>query len=737
MNTMRTTLTLFIVACTCLFGTAYNLNSTYSNPSIDEVVKGPCDCEKGWNFIVHQITPEGCRQKSIYCSEGVELEPGYSCGTCPKPCSTCEEDEEGMITICRVFNKNRASQFKAECGDLQDYFKDNGDFKNRNDHCGPCTCADVGDQDSDGDGICDKKDECPEDPNKSEVGECGCHETDSDDDGVCDELDECPEDPDKQLEDACGCFEVDSDRDGVCDQLDECPEDPNKSVDDACGCNEMDSDNDGVCDQLDECPDNPDKSSKGKCDCDDEDVDQDGICDSEDDFIGKDVCDISGNNWYEWIESIVINGYTNKSGSNSNGYGNYTNQKISVGKGDVLSIWINTGHADDVCEMSFAIFADWNHDGDFMDNGEVLLNERGSGERGIDYQLPEDIAEGSYIIRIVTDLGRIYGACGGCVDGETEDYLIEIVESSCSSVYEGFDYPVDQPILGKEGGKNWGSPWSVTSEGSAYADVLSGSISNTGFSSIGNKLGILNKPDSKITISRDLETPVFQKNGEVWLSFVYVRDGNTVFDPQINGKSIGAYVNKDGYLVIGGLKGVKLEQKTPYIFLIGARLNQGTDEVDISVILSSERSSIFSQTYNIDLASRLSSIAFEFKSDDSNTDYTAQYFDEINIGCTRDEVLNYDESDDDLDGASSTSYSVAVYPNPIEVGQQFVVSLKGSDVLINDYVIYDAAGQLMVSGTLLNGDNQMSLGRLQSGIYFIEINTTIGVIRERIVIQNG
>lgn len=49
--------------------------------------------------------------------------------------------------------------------------------------------------DSDGDGVCDEFDNCPNDPLKTEPGACGCGalDTDSDNDGVPDCIDECPD----------------------------------------------------------------------------------------------------------------------------------------------------------------------------------------------------------------------------------------------------------------------------------------------------------------------------------------------------------------------------------------------------------------------------------------------------------------------------------------------------------------------------------------------------------------
>jgi len=109
-------------------------------------------------------------------------------------------------------------------------------------------------KDSDGDGVPDKLDECPNTPKGVAVDEKGCP-LDSDGDGVPDYLDKCPDTPAGVKVDAKGC-PIDSDGDGVPDYLDECPDTPKGVKVDAKGC-PLDSDGDGVPDYLDKCPDTP------------------------------------------------------------------------------------------------------------------------------------------------------------------------------------------------------------------------------------------------------------------------------------------------------------------------------------------------------------------------------------------------------------------------------------------------------------------------------------------------
>ena len=109
-------------------------------------------------------------------------------------------------------------------------------------------------KDSDGDGVPDNRDACPNTPHGAIVDARGCPR-DSDHDGVYDGIDRCPNTPPNTPVDQYGCPR-DSDGDGVPDNLDRCPNTPHGVAVDANGC-PRDSDGDGVPDYLDRCPNTP------------------------------------------------------------------------------------------------------------------------------------------------------------------------------------------------------------------------------------------------------------------------------------------------------------------------------------------------------------------------------------------------------------------------------------------------------------------------------------------------
>ncbi|MCP3979767.1 MAG: DNRLRE domain-containing protein [bacterium] len=185
--------------------------------------------------------------------------------------------------------------------------------------------------DGDGDGTCDATDGCPEDPEKTAPGVCGCGVTedvndtdmdgdvncldpDDDNDGVADGSDPATLNPNlcgDSDADTCDDCTIgvdgfgllpdgvpandgpDSDGDGACDPGDGCPLDPNKTDPGACGCGEAesDADADGTPDCVDGCPLDPLKIAPGTCGCGvpDEDVDSDGLLDCLDSCLDGDA----------------------------------------------------------------------------------------------------------------------------------------------------------------------------------------------------------------------------------------------------------------------------------------------------------------------------------------------------------------------------------------------------------------------------------------------------------------
>ena len=127
-----------------------------------------------------------------------------------------------------------------------------------------------GGKDTDGDGVLDRYDDCPDLPGLVELNGC----PDSDGDGIIDPEDDCPFEA--GLPEFNGC--PDSDGDGIPDHQDACPDVPGLVEFNGC----PDTDGDGIPDHLDQCPDVAGPKENNGCPWPDRDgdtvVDKDDEC---------------------------------------------------------------------------------------------------------------------------------------------------------------------------------------------------------------------------------------------------------------------------------------------------------------------------------------------------------------------------------------------------------------------------------------------------------------------------
>lgn len=126
--------------------------------------------------------------------------------------------------------------------------------------------------DSDGDGVPDKLDKCPDEMGTAATNGC----PDIDGDNIPDIEDKCPNVP--GLAQYNGCPAPDQDKDGVPDQEDKCPDIAGSKQYN--GCPAPDTDNDGIPDDQDRCPEVAGVDKYGGCPM--PDTDGDGIDDEHD-----------------------------------------------------------------------------------------------------------------------------------------------------------------------------------------------------------------------------------------------------------------------------------------------------------------------------------------------------------------------------------------------------------------------------------------------------------------------
>ena len=675
----------------------------------------------------------GClteRQLIYVCQDGMTRrvncsalsDPNTFCGPCgtqkeeeTPPCNECTPDEDGNITICRITN-TRLLTFIGKCEDFENYFDDEGNLKSSKDKCGPCSCELIGDIDSDGDGVCDSLDECPDNPLKSEAGMCGCDAYDSDGDWVCDEDDICPGGSDK----------IDKDEDGVPDFCDLCPDHDDR----------IDSDGDGIPDGCDSCPFSPTGDSDNDGICDDEDKCPGGDDNIDNDMNGiPDACEIekclvSGNSEFEYLQDVKINNWFNLTNDNG-GYAQFSDPSLMFFHGDSLKLWMTPGYLENIAELSLAIYVDWNGDKDFNDAQEQVFHKRALRESGADIVIPAFAKPGEICIRFIVDYGRIVDPCDPCIDGEVEDYTIIIKEESCDQTEENFDYNPDSPLQGLDGGWGWIGPWRANISGSPKARILQGSLIASNSDTEGHKLGILTQSGTNYMMLRELSL----SSQETWLSFhTYRRGGLGKMELQLGATEQFVSIDEEHVVSIGGQAGPKLpEEVASYIVL---KINSG-DEGSIDAWVNPSASQPLNSSPDIsleglDLSASIDQLLFSFYGMD-NVLSTDHYLDEIRMGC-EESTVHFQEQGGGM--IPVVDASITISPNPIGQGTNAGITLSNATYFQGTLNLYDMTGSLIFTQPAVAGLNVLATQSLQPGMYVVEIVTPSGTITEQLIIQS-
>lgn len=143
---------------------------------------------------------------------------------------------------------------------------------------------------------------------------------------------------------------------------------------------------------------------------------------------------------YEHIKKIQIGDINNSTSASDGGYGDFTQFSTNLEKGTSNNITITPQRSNNTdCEF-FAVFIDYNKDGDFLDSGEKVWDKEfseGTSVNGV-FTVPSEALTGSTRMRVsmrycsnhqLSD----FPSCGTISYGEIEDYTVVIASSAQKS----------------------------------------------------------------------------------------------------------------------------------------------------------------------------------------------------------------------------------------------------------------------------------------------------------------
>ncbi len=129
----------------------------------------------------------------------------------------------------------------------------------------------------------------------------------------------------------------------------------------------------------------------------------------------------------EWIESVELGSIDNVSG-NDGGYAVFQNNIPDVTIDSGYTISVTPGFSGFEYLENFQAWIDFNHDGDFDDPNEKIMEEQQFNTTvSSSFVVPSDAIWGATKMRVILSFGFLPDPCGIFFSGEVEDYCVNIL----------------------------------------------------------------------------------------------------------------------------------------------------------------------------------------------------------------------------------------------------------------------------------------------------------------------
>ena len=153
---------------------------------------------------------------------------------------------------------------------------------------------------------------------------------------------------------------------------------------------------------------------------------------------GNQYCDSNGNSVSdEYISKVELGTISNTTGASSGGYANYTAQSTDLSKGASATITITPTWTGTKYNEGYAVFIDYNNDGDFTDSGETVWTKAASKTSPVSgtFTVPTTATTGATRMRVSLKYNGVPTSCESFNYGEVEDYTVNIVGSAPPVTY--------------------------------------------------------------------------------------------------------------------------------------------------------------------------------------------------------------------------------------------------------------------------------------------------------------
>ncbi len=161
---------------------------------------------------------------------------------------------------------------------------------------------------------------------------------------------------------------------------------------------------------------------------------------------GKAYCTSAPNNANDTkIEKVVLNNITYEAKAGCTTYTDYTNIPVEISANQKIALELSLGSCGIQKDKAFHVYADWNIDGDFDDDGEKVVDGStlsATLKSNTNFTIPTNINPGSSTrLRIVTSEANQISPCGNYSYGETIDFLLSFISPKNDLAVTSLVYP--------------------------------------------------------------------------------------------------------------------------------------------------------------------------------------------------------------------------------------------------------------------------------------------------------
>lgn len=142
-------------------------------------------------------------------------------------------------------------------------------------------------------------------------------------------------------------------------------------------------------------------------------------------------CTSQGNNTNDERISKVVYGTINNASTGTAGYEDFTSISTTVARGTSQTITITPLWTGTVYSEGYAVWIDFNQDGDFADSGELVWSKTASKTTPVSgtISIPSTASLGSTRMRVSMKYNGVPSSCEAFSYGQVEDYTINITSS--------------------------------------------------------------------------------------------------------------------------------------------------------------------------------------------------------------------------------------------------------------------------------------------------------------------